>query len=348
MLKKIFVSIIFFMLFFLISSCNNNINNVDNKTIAQNNKIKIVTTIYPEYDWVNNIIKNNEEKFDLSILMTSGVDLHNFQPSAKDILDIGKADLFIYVGGESDKWVDRAIKQVTNKNFQSINLMEILKDNVKIEELKEGMEDEHDHAHDSDEEHEDEVHEGEEHDEEHEEVEYDEHVWLSLKNAIIVCKVIEDKISQLDLDNKELYKKNLDEYLGQLEELDKNYAKTINSAKRKILIFGDRFPFRYMFDDYGLDYYAAFKGCAAETEASFKTIKFLADKLSEEQLPYVMKIEKSDEKIARAVIENSDNNNAQIETLYSIQSVSSDDIANGMTYIAYMQKNLDILKKVLN
>ena len=305
-------------------------------------KIKIVTTIYPEYDWVSNIIKSKEEKFDLSILMTSGVDLHNFQPSAKDILDIGTADLFIYVGGESDKWADGAIRQAANKNLKSINLMELLKDKVKVEELKEGMEEEEHHHEEEGEEHEGE----EEHHEE--EIEYDEHVWLSLENAMIVCADLKNEIASLDFENANVYENNLTGYVSELKNLNEEYKNVVSTAKRKVLLFGDRFPFRYMVDDYGLNYFAAFKGCAAETEASFKTIKFLADKLGEENLPYVMKIERSDDKIARAVIENSSKKDATIETMYSIQAVSGDDMKNGETYLSYMKKNLDVLKKVLN
>jgi zinc transport system substrate-binding protein len=220
-----------------------------------------------------------------------------------------------------------------------------LKDKVKVEELKEGMEEEEHHH---DEENGDEHHEeeGEEHHEE--EIEYDEHVWLSLENAMIVCADLKNEISSLDSENASEYENNLTAYLTELKNLNEEYKVVVNGAKRKLLLFGDRFPFRYMFDDYGLNYYAAFKGCAAETEASFKTIKFLADKLSEENLPYVMKIERSNDKIAKAVIENSSKKDATIETMYSIQAVSSDDMKNGETYLSYMRKNLEVLKKVLN
>lgn len=327
----------------LVGACGKKVTTENASASTDSKKIKIVTTIYPEYDWVSNIIKGKEEKFDLSILMTSGVDLHNFQPSAKDILDIGTADLFIYVGGESDKWADGAIRQAANKNLKSINLMELLRDKVKVEELKEGMEDD-EHHHDEEE---GEEHEGEEEHHE-EEIEYDEHVWLSLENAMIVCADLKNEISTLDSENANAYENNLTAYLAELKNLNEEYKVVVNGAKRKLLLFGDRFPFRYMFDDYGLNYYAAFKGCAAETEASFKTIKFLADKLSEENLPYVMKIERSNEKIAKAVIENSSKKDATIETMYSIQAVSSDDMKNGETYLSYMRKNLEVLKKVLN
>ena len=345
MKKIIFAFSILMLLLCMVSCKNKSVISSENsvKHTSEDKKIKIVTTIYPEYDWVKNIIKGKEENFDISILMTSGVDLHNFQPTAKDILDIGTADLFIYVGGESDKWADGAIRQAVNKDLKTINLMELLKDKVKVEELKEGMEDEEHHH---DEENGEEHHEDEDNHEE--ELEYDEHVWLSLNNAMVVCAELEKEIVSLDPKNVETYGGNLTSYFVELKKLDDEYKNLVSSAKRKVLLFGDRFPFRYMFDDYGLDYYAAFKGCSAETEASFKTIKFLADKLSEEKFPYVMKIERSDDKIARAVIDNSDNKDAKIETMYSIQAVSNDDIKNGETYLSYMKNNLEVLKKVLN
>ena len=343
--KSLIISLIIAII--LTSACSKKVavENVSESNDAK--KISIVTTIYPEYDWIKNIIKGKEDRFDLRILMTSGVDLHNFQPSAKDILNIGSSDLFIYVGGESDKWVDGAIRQATNKNLKAINLMELLKDKVKIEELKEGMEEDehhHDEEHEEGEEHEEEHHEGEH----EEEIEYDEHVWLSLENAMIICKDIYQEIVTLDLENASFYEQNTTEYIAELKNLNEEYKDVVNNSKRKILLFADRFPFRYMVYDYGLDYYAAFKGCAAETEASFETIKFLADKLGEENLPYVMKIERSDEKIAKAVIENSNKKDAIIETMYSIQAVSNDDIKSGETYLTYMRKNLEVLKKVLN
>ena len=338
-MKKIVLNIMLVIMSIGLFACGSKSSaNVETKTEnLETKKIKVVTTIYPEYDWVNNIISGKEDKFDVSILMTSGVDLHNFKPSAKDILDISTADLFIYVGGESDKWVDDAVRTASNKNLKTINLMEVLKDKVKVEEEIEGMEEE-EHHHE----------EGEEHAEGEEEIEYDEHVWLSLNNAITICNEIEKNIVELDAQNASVYYSNLEKYLSVLRLLDEGYKSVVNSASRKVVLFGDRFPFRYMVDDYGIKYFAAFKGCSAETEASFETIKFLADKLGEEKLPYVLKIERSDDKIARAIIDNSTNKDAQVETMYSIQAVSNDDINAGETYYTYMQKNLEVLKKVLN
>ena len=335
----------FITVFAMISlvACSNNSKTSTSEASAEKpvektevKKVKIVTTIFPEYDWVKNIIKGKEDNFDVSMLMTSGIDLHNFQPSAKDIIEIGKSDIFIYVGGESDKWAEGVLKEASNKNLKTINLMEVLKDRVKVEEEIEGMEEE-EHHHE----------EGEEHKEGEEEIEYDEHVWLSLKNAEYICNKIESEISSIDTANANVYKDNLTSYVNSLKALDNEYKDAVDKASRKVLLFGDRFPFRYLFDDYGLKYYAAFKGCSAETEASFKTIKFLADKLSEEKFPYVMIIEGSNGKIANAIIENSTEKDAKVETMYSIQAVSSDEINNGASYLDYMKKNLEVFKTVL-
>ena len=235
----------------------------------KNADLSIVATIFPGYDWVREIMGDEAENADITMLMDNGTDLHSYQPTADDISKISQCDLFIYAGGESDEWVKDALKQAENKDRKVINMMEMLGDSVKTEEVVEGMESEHDHDHDED---------GDHHDSD-QEVEYDEHTWLSLKNAEMICEAIENDLSSLDPENKDIYKKNSEEYISKLSELDSKYQKTVDDAARKTVLFGDRFPFRYLTDDYGLDYYAAFVGCSAETEASFKTVKFLAEKV---------------------------------------------------------------------
>lgn len=330
-MKKIYLVITSLLLGVLLISCNKNEVEKNAKQDVDN-KFKVVTTIFPEYDWVREILGEENDKFEVTVLMNNGVDLHNFQPTAKDIYEISNCDLFIYVGGESDKWVDRALAQKKNENMKIINLMEVLDEHLLEEELIEGMQ-------------EDEEHEQEGHEEEEEE--YDEHVWTSIKNAKILCREIKNNIAEIDKENAVLYNNNYEVYNDKLEKLDEQFRSVVDNKKNKIMLFADRFPFRYMFNEYGIKYYAAFKGCSAETEASFETIKFLSDKLSELQLKYVMKIENSSEKIAKAVIENSENKEAEIETMYSIQAVSEDDIKNKMTYITYMEKNLEVINKVL-
>lgn len=300
--------------------------NDNNKT----EKLKIVTTIFPEYDWVRQIAGDKVSDMDITMLLDNGVDMHSYQPTADDIMKISDCDLFIYVGGESDEWVNDALKEAVNKDMQVIDLLDVLGEQVKIEELVEGMQDA---------EHEEE--------EEHEEKEYDEHVWLSLKNAETLCDAIAEALGNADPDNKAVYDTNKAAYIDQLVSLDNQYREVVDQASMKTLLFGDRFPFRYMVDDYGLSYYAAFAGCSAESEASFETISFLAKKIDELGLKYVMTIEKSDQKIAKTIIENTQNKDQSILTLDSMQSTTSADVANGMTYLSIMEGNLNILKEAL-
>lgn len=305
-----------------------------NQTTEKDEKqIKVVTTIFPEYDWVREIAGTESDHVDLTMLLDNGVDIHSYQPTSEDIMKISDCDLFIYVGGESDAWVEDALKEAVNKDMKVINLLDVLGNSVKEEEVVEGMEAEEE--------------ESEEESEEEEEPEYDEHVWLSLKNAKVFCKAIADDLSEIDKDHAETYRKNEENYAAKLDALDQNYQKTVDEASQKTLLFGDRFPFRYMVDDYGLDYYAAFVGCSAETEASFETITFLAGKLDELGLKNVMTIEKSDQKITKAIIENTKDKNQKILTLDSMQSTTSDDVKAGTTYLSVMEDNLEVLKEAL-
>ncbi|MBQ9625003.1 MAG: zinc ABC transporter substrate-binding protein, partial [Clostridia bacterium] len=250
---------------------------------SENSKLEIVTTIYPEYDWVNQILGENRENANVTLLINKGVDLHSYQPTAEDILKISKCDIFIYVGGESDKWVEDVLKQAGNDKMIVLNLLEILGDKAKDEEIVEGMqEDSHDHE-------EEESHEEEE--------EKDEHVWLSLKNASLFCDKITEALIKADGANEQAYKANLEAYKAKLNALDKEFESASQGAAVKTLIFGDRFPFRYLLEDYGLNYYAAFAGCSSETEASFETIAFLAKKADELQAKYIIAIEGSDNRI---------------------------------------------------
>lgn len=310
-------------------------------------KLKVVTTIFPEYDWVMQILGDKADKADVTMLLDKGVDLHSYQPSTADISKISEADVFIYVGGESDEWVKDVLKQAKNKNLKVINLMDVIGDKAKEEEVKEGMQAEDEHDHDKDKDHDEKHDQDKEHDHDKDEPEYDEHVWLSLKNAKIFTKKISDVLSEVDKDNAKTYKANYKNYAEKLDELDKKYAEAVSSAKVKTLVFGDRFPFRYLVNDYGLDYYAAFVGCSAESEASFETITFLAKKIDELGLKHILTIEGKNHKIAKAVIENTKNKSQKILTLDSMQSTTSNDVKNGATYLGIMEKNLEVLKKAL-
>ncbi len=313
-------------------------------------KLQIVTTIFPEYDWIHNILGENPAKADVTMLLDTGVDLHSFQPTAADILKISTCDLFIYVGGESDEWVDDALQEATNKEMIVINLLDVLGDAVKEEEVIEGMqEEEHDHDHDDEDHDEDHDHDDEDHDHEHEEgkIEYDEHVWLSLNNAVVLAVHISEAVQKLDPDNAGLYKKNTAAYVEKLKALDADYQAALPAASVNTLLFGDRFPFRYLVDDYGLSYYAAFVGCSAETEASFETITFLAQKVDELSLHAVMTIEGTDHRIAETIVQNTQTKDQQILTMDSMQSVTAKDVENGTTYLSIMEKNLSVLKDAL-
>ena len=311
---------------------------------TQNNHadIKVVATVFPIYDWVREIVKDDVD-IKLDMLLDNGADLHSYQPSATDIMDISDCDVFIYVGGESDKWVSDVIAQAKNKDMVVLDLLEILGDKAKEEEVKEGMqEDEHEHEHEDEKE---EHKEGkEEHEEEHE---YDEHVWLSLKNASLFVAEIADALGKKDAQHADAFKTNAAAYTDKLTELDKQYQSAADSAKTKTLLFGDRFPFRYLTDDYKLDYYAAFSGCSAETEASFETIVFLADKVDELGLKAIMQIESSDGSIAKTIRDNTKSKDQEILTLDSMQSVTQKQLSDGETYLNIMQNNLEVLKKAL-
>ena len=487
--------------------------------------LSVVCTIFPEYDWVKEILGDHADNAEITYLLDNGVDLHNYQPTTEDVLKISSCDLFVYVGGESDEWVNDALAEAANKDMKVINLMEVLGDSAKVEELKEGMqEDEHEHDHskevstfeddevqdrplsdwegdwqsayplvldgsldeawehksedgsmtaeeykeyytkgyksdynaisihddhikftdkdgketESDYEytgyyiqnwstgtkaamyrfeavdkesgapvyiefndhiiepekaehfhirmsnesydaivdpegnwptffdaaltpdevcdevighgHSDEDEDEDEHEHEHEheegEEEYDEHVWLSLKNAKVLCAEIEKDLEAIDSANAADYKANLDSYVAKLDELDNSFQTLVDGSSVKTLIFGDRFPFRYFVDDYGLDYYAAFIGCSAETEASFETIAFLADKVKELDCKTIFTIENSSKDIANTIISTS-GKDVQVAELNSLQSVSNDDIAGGASYISLMQGNYDVLADIL-
>ena len=490
--------------------------------LAENKKLSIVTTIFPIYDWVREIVKGNDN-VEITMLLDNGTDLHSYQPTAADILKVSTADLFIYVGGESDEWVEDVLTTAANPNLAAINLVEAMGDAIKAEEIVEGMEHEHEHE-EGEEEHEHEHeeielediqdrplsdfagewkslhplllageldafcehkaeededesatketyftkyaanwacdavtmkitgdtisftdangktvtgsytyagytpilaedgdvksvryqytsntagapkyvqfndhgyqvsgaehfhvyfgndsfdalltaasnpyfvaadlttagilqqlmghnHEGHEHHHDHEEEETDEHVWLSLRNAQALCKVIAEELSKIDPANSAKYQSNLVAYSAQLIALDKAYTEMVNAAKYKTVLFGDRFPFRYLADDYGLTYFAAFSGCSAESEASFQTIVFLAQKVDELNLPAVMTIEHPKTRIAETVVATTQVKNAKILSMDSMQSVTAQDVKAGVTYLATMENNLAVLKEALN
>ena len=477
------------------------------KDAGKAGKLKVVTTIFPEYDWVRAILGDKAENAEVTMLLDNGVDLHSYQPTADDIVKISDCDLFVYVGGESDGWVENALKNAANKNMKVINLLEVLGDSVKTEETVEGMqEDGHDHGHSHDEQlTENDIkdrtlsdfagawkslhpyllngdldkfcqHRAEEdedssttkdtylekykaswqcdaekisiegnnitftygdgktvsaeytyagyqpklddegkirsvryqfetasadapkyvqfndHGHEPGEAEHfhiyfgndgfdalmsgktnpffvkdalsvedildelmghdhgeeaDEHVWLSLKNAETLVTAIANTLQELDSANKDTYAANASSYIEKLYALDGAYQSAVNGAARKTVLFGDRFPFRYLVDDYGLRYYAAFAGCSTETEASFETVSFLAKKVDELGLPCVLTIEGNNHKLAETIVRSTAGKKQKVLTMDSMQSTTSKDVANGATYLSVMEKNLSVLKEAL-
>lgn len=282
-------------------------------------KIKIVCTIFPEYDWVQEIIGKDNENFSVTLLLDSGADLHSYQPTVKDIATVSKCDLFVYVGGESDEWTVNALANAKNENMKTLNLLEILGDSA----LDEDEDYNHDHTHKD---------------------EKDEHIWLSLKNAKVFVNKIANSIAELDSANKDAYLKNADDYCEKLTTLDEKYAAAVASANKNTLVFGDRFPFKYLANDYNLNYYAAFNGCSAETEASFDTIAFLAGKVNEYNLAAIIKIDSSSDEIAKSIRQNTNSKNQQILSLDSLQSTT---LSSGKTYLSVMESNLEVLKLAL-
>ena len=308
------------------------------KPTAQGDKLKIVTTIFPEYDWTREILGDQSERAEVTMLLDNGVDLHSYQPTADDLIKIAECDLFIYVGGESDGWVESALASTSNPDRAVINLIDTLGDSVKLEEVVEGMQ-ETEHDHEEDEDH--------AHDADEQEAETDEHVWLSLRNAQAVCQKIAEKLGEIDPEHEQAYIQNALAYIDKLAALDAKYQAAVDAANKKTLVFGDRFPFRYLAEDYGLNYYAAFVGCSAETEASFETIRFLAEKTDALGLSHVLTIENPNHKIAETVVANTSGKNQQVLSMDSMQAVTSKDVDAGATYLSIMEHNLDVLTQAL-
>ena len=315
MVKKIFAALLGLTLAVTSAGCAG-------KTGNGGKGIKVVCATAPLYDWARQITQGTDST-DLSLVIGNGTDLHSFQPSAADIISIKNADVFVYVGGESDGWIRDALKESANKNQKVVCLMDVLKDSIVEEEVVEGMqgEDEHDHDHD--------------HDHEEEGPEYDEHVWMSLRLASKSCKAIEEALESVASKDAAKFKANLDAYTAKLSALDKQYEDMVKGARLDTMVVCDRYPFRYLAEDYKLKYSAAFVGCSAETEASFETVKFLADKIKTLDSKTVLTIEKSDGKIAKTVIETSGKSDVKVEVLDSMQSCGKE-----LDYLSVMTGNL--------
>ncbi|MDE6182084.1 MAG: metal ABC transporter substrate-binding protein [Eubacteriales bacterium] len=381
-MKKIYTIFIMIISLICFSGCSN--NKIEENIDTEENKISIITTIFPPYDFAKQI---GEDKIDVKMLLKPGEESHSYEPTPKDIKDIQEADLFIYVGGENDVWVEDILNSMGENKPDTLKLLDSVP--TLEEEIVEGMEDSHqNHDHDEEHEHEEEhthdeeehahneeehahneeehthneeehthneeehthneeehAHDEEEHDEEHNHNVIDEHVWTSPKNAILIVQEITKIICEKDSENTEFYNANSEKYIEQLEELDSKFREVVSNSTKKTMIFGDRFPFRYFANEYGLNYYAAFSGCSTETEASPKTIAFLIDKVKENEINTVFTIEFSNGKIADSIVDSTD---AKKMTFNSCHNLTKEQLENGATYLSLMEENVETLKEALN
>ncbi|MCI8378722.1 MAG: zinc ABC transporter substrate-binding protein [Lachnospiraceae bacterium] len=314
--KRIFVSLLSVSLMFCLSGCG----------IAEEKKddgrLKVVATVFAEYDFLRNIAG---DAVNLSMLMMPGADLHAFDPTPKDIMEVQEADLFVTIGGESDAWSEKIIDSIDNNKLQAVRLMDCV-DHVVEEELVEGME-----AEDDEDGHE-------------EEKEFDEHVWTSPKNAVQIVEKLRDKLCRMDEANAELYQDNAKSYIKKLQKLDEAFTELVQNAKRREIIVADRFPFRYFADAYGLKYYAAFPGCSTQTGASVETIAFLIRKAKEDDIPVVFHMEMSSEAMCNTICDEAGAKKAQLNAVHNI---SRQDFNKGIGYLELMKENIEVLKEAL-
>ena len=344
MKKHRLIALVILLVATIFTGCTK-VQNTNKYKYKDTDKINVVATIFPQYDFVRQIAG---DKVELTMLLSPGAESHSYEPTPQDIIKIQNCDIFIYVGGESDKWIDEILSSMDTSEMKIISLMDYVE--VVEEEIIEGMEDDHDHGHNQDKDdshHDDHDHNEEHEDEEHHEnhvIEYDEHVWTSPKNTMKIVENITKILVQVDPDNQKVYKENLNKYIYKLEQLNMEFETIVSNASNKTIIFGDRFPFRYLTNEYGLDYYAAFPGCSTETEPSAATVSFLIDKVKSDKLPVVFHIEFSNEKIANVISEST---GAKKLLLHSCHNISKTDFNNGTTYLDLMSQTAKQLKEAL-
>jgi zinc transport system substrate-binding protein len=291
---------------------------------TDHDKLSVVATIFPSYDFAREILG---DKADITMLLHAGAEAHSYDPTPQDIITIQNADVFIYVGGESDEWVNGVLESMDTAKMTIVTLMDCVE--VVEEEVVEGMQDEEEPA-DGD---------------EPEEPEYDEHVWTSPRNAKLIVQKLSDTFCAVDADNADAYTANTTTYLERLGELDDKFQDVLDNAARKTIVIGDRFPFRYFADAYGLEYFAAFPGCSTETEASAATVAFLIDKINAENIPVVFHIQLSNEKMANTISEDT---GAKVLLLHSCEGITKAEFDAGKTYLDIMTQNVDALREALN
>ena len=318
-MKKIIIIILSAVMLTCLCSCGESATTEGaTKESLRDGTLDIVCTIFPAYDWIRHIMGGEFSVADVKLLLDGGMELHSFQPTAEDMITVSQCDLFIYVGGASDSWVPGVLSS-SGAGCRTLSLMDTLSASVLEEETVEGMQAGSDAGGAA---------------------EYDEHVWLSLKNAAVLCDALCEVLSELDPDSAAVYRANTDEYKSQILALDGEFAEFVRALDGgRPVLFGDRFPFRYFTEDYNIDYYAAFSGCSADSEASFETVSFLAGKMDEYRLEYIFDLEDSENGLAETIVNSTADKQAEILTLDSMQSVTMEDVASGADYLEIMREN---------
>ncbi|WP_312492991.1 metal ABC transporter substrate-binding protein [Anaerosporobacter sp.] len=308
----------------------------DSKVAGDNtSKIKVVTTLFPQYDFANQVGKDAVE---VKMLLKPGVESHTYEPAPSDIIEINKADIFLYTGDEMEPWVSKILDSLDS----DVMIVDLSK-NITLDKVED-----HDHEHEDEESDEDHLHEDESEEAEHEEDHvhsYDPHIWTNPLNAKIMVEDIKAALSEVDKADKMTYENNAKEYLASLDQLDQDIREVVKQAKRDEVVFGGRFAFHYFFEEYGLDYVSAYDSCSSETEPSAKVIATIIDKVKEDQIPIIFYEEFANPKVAESIANAT---GAKTLLLHSCHNVSTDDYKNGATYLSLMYQNLENLKEALN
>lgn len=331
--KKILSIILVCIMLLGLVACSNH----NPETDAENRKVKIVAAMFAEYDFARQIVG---EKGQVDMLMPAGSEIHSYEPTPQDIINIKNADIFIYGGGESEEWLNTVLDSIGTDSLKIISMMDICE--LYEEEIIEGMESDHDHDHDENCDHEHEENEDEHH---HHDAEYDEHVWTSPLNAMKIIEELTKAVIEIDSENKEYYEDNSSEYINEIKKLHHDFQDAVSKGKTKTLVFADRFPFRYFVEEYKLDYIAAFPGCSHDTEPSAKTIRYIIDKIKEDNISVIFTIENSNQNVAETI---SGETGAKILEFHSCHNVTKADFDSGVTYLQLMKKNLENLKEAIN
>ncbi|WP_207650240.1 metal ABC transporter substrate-binding protein [Anaerosporobacter mobilis] len=308
----------------------------DSKVAGDNtSKIKVVTTLFPQYDFANQVGKDAVE---VKMLLKPGVESHTYEPAPSDIIEINKADIFLYTGDEMEPWVSKILDSLDS----DVMIIDLSK-NITLDKVGD-----HDHEHEDEESDGDHLHEDESEEAEHEEDHvhsYDPHIWTNPLNAKIMVEDIKTALSEVDKANKMTYENNAKDYLASLDQLDQDIREVVKQAKRDEVVFGGRFAFHYFFEEYGLDYVSAYDSCSSETEPSAKVIATIIDKVKEDQIPVIFYEEFANPKVAESIANAT---GAKTLLLHSCHNVSTDDYKNGATYLSLMYQNLENLKEALN